>query len=65
MADANPSPQVYPAAAAAVAAAGVESLVAVRDRLFHTLFIRFTLLYARTVSPFMRRMIETLLLLKV
>jgi hypothetical protein len=65
MEDANPAPQVSTAAAAAVAAAGVESLVAVRDRLFHTLFIRFTLSYARAVSPFMRRLIETLLLLKV
>jgi hypothetical protein len=44
---------------------GRETLVTVRDQLFHTLFFRLSLGYARACSPTTRRLIETMILLKV
>ena len=46
-------------------AGGRETLVTVRDRLFHTLFFRISLGYARACNATARRLIETLILLKV
>ncbi len=50
--------------AAAAAATVRDPLVTVRDRLFHTLFYRLTLTYARTCPRPARRVLETLMLLK-
>ena len=44
---------------------GRETLVTVRDRLFRTLFFRLSLGYARACNATARRLIETLILLKV
>ena len=41
-----------------------DPLVNVRDRLFHTLFFRLSLAYARAVPKQLRRLLECLLLLK-
>ncbi len=41
-----------------------DALINVRDRLFHTLFYRLTLGYARLCPHPLRRMLETLVLLK-
>lgn len=41
------------------------TIVNVRDRLFHALFMRMTLTYARLIPPSMRRMLECFILLKV
>lgn len=41
-----------------------DPLVNVRERLFHTLFFRITLAYARTCPKWFRRLIELMLLLK-
>ena len=58
MADFNPA---FPGGGAG----GRETLVTVRDRLFHTLFFRISLGYARACNATARRLIETLILLKV
>ena len=50
---------------AAGGAGGRETLVTVRDQLFHTLFFRLSLGYARACNATTRRLIETLILLKV
>ena len=47
------------------AAAPADPLVTVRDRLFHTLFFRITLAYARGCARPLRRIIEMLVLVKV
>jgi len=44
---------------------GQETLVAVRDRLFYSLFVRMSIGYARRFSATTRRVIETFFLLKV
>ncbi len=46
------------------AAAAADPLLNVRDRLFHTLFYRLTLAYARACPRPVRRMLETMVLLK-
>jgi len=46
------------------AAAGMNPLN-VRDRLIHTLFVRFALAYARIVPGHLRRFFECFILLKV
>jgi hypothetical protein len=43
----------------------IDSLLNVRDRLFHTLFFRLTLAYALSVPRHVRRIIETMFLIKV
>jgi hypothetical protein len=42
-----------------------DPLINVRDRLFHTVFYRLTLTYARACPRSMRRLIETIILIKV
>lgn len=42
-----------------------DPLINMRDRLFHTLFYRLTLTYARACPKPMRRLLETLILIKV
>lgn len=67
--NATPRPQrqnaAIPAAAAAANVVGRDPLINVRDRLFHTLFYRLTLAYARACPRSMRRVIETMILIKV
>jgi hypothetical protein len=46
-------------------AGGRETLVTVRDQMFHTLFFRLSLGYARACNATTRRLIETFVLLKV
>ena len=47
------------------AVAPTAPLITVRDRLFHTLFFRITLAYARGCARPLRRVIEMLVLIKV
>ena len=42
-----------------------DPLINMRDRLFHTLFYRLTLAYARACPKSVRRLLETMVLLKV
>ena len=42
-----------------------DPLINMRDRLFHTLFYRLTLTYARAFPKSVRRLLETLILIKV
>ncbi|KAF0313965.1 Membralin [Amphibalanus amphitrite] len=52
-----PPPQPPPRPAGAQNAAE-EQFVAIRDRLFHAMFVRLSLAYARLFSPRVRRMVE-------
>ena len=42
-----------------------DPLINMRDRLFHTLFYRLTLAYARACPKSVRRLLETMILIKV
>ena len=54
---ANPPPADQPRARP-------DPLVNIQDRLFHTLFFRLTLAYARTCPRSVRRLVETMILMK-
>ena len=66
----QPQQQRAPPAAAARVNRGTDGgtrdpLINMRDRLFYTLFHRFTLTYARACPKSVRRLLETMILIKV